>query len=272
MEIFYSFFNITAISLPLIFIFGIVIGSFLNVLIWRLPREESPNGRSHCPHCLHELVWYDLIPVFSFAVQRGRCRYCKQSISFRYPLIEIVTGVLFVLAFLAHPFTDTETLLRFFMAIIVMTICVVVFVIDLEHYLILDKVVFPGIATMLALLMLISIVTGDSSKALYAVVAAIIVFIPFWALWFFSKGKWMGFGDVKFMALMALALGVPGIIIALFSSFMLGALVGVGLIIIGKKHMSSKLPFGTFLTVATVIALLYGQQLWTAYINLFTLS
>lgn len=270
METFYSFFNITAISMPLIFIFGIVIGSFLNVLIWRLPRQETPNGRSHCPRCLHELAWYDLIPVLSFLVQRGQCRYCKQSISFRYPLIEILTGALFVLAFTAYPFTDTETVLRFFMTLIIIAICIVVFVVDLEHYLILDKIVFPGIATMLAFLVVISIVTGDSSKALYALIAAIVVFIPFWALWFFSKGKWMGFGDVKFMAFMALALGVPGIIIALFVSFMLGALVGIGLIISGKKHMGSKVPFGTFLAVATVIAVLYGQQLWVNYINFFT--
>lgn len=265
-----SLLEITAVATPLAFVFGVVIGSFLNVLIWRLPREEKPNGRSHCPGCGHELVWNDLIPVLSFIFSAGRCRYCKKSISFRYPLIEIITGVLFALAIITFPLNDAVSWLMLIKAIFVIAICVTVFVIDFEHYLILDKVVFPAIAVVAGLLIATDISSGTTMNTIYGILAAVGVFIPFWFLWFVSKGKWMGFGDVKFMAFMGFALGFPGILVALFLSFGIGAITGVFLILAGKKQLSSRLPFGTFLSVATIIALLYGPGLWSLYWRLLS--
>jgi leader peptidase (prepilin peptidase)/N-methyltransferase len=101
------------------------------------------------------------------------------------------------------------------------------------------------------------------------ILCAIGAALPFAAIWFFSKGKWMGFGDVKFIALMGLMLGWPNIAMALFTAFMLGAFVGIILIASGRKNMSSKLPFGTFLSVATLISLFFGLTLWNAYWRLF---
>ncbi len=253
----------------LAFVFGLCIGSFLNVIIWRLPRQESLGGRSLCPHCRHSLVWYDLIPLISFLLQRGRCRYCKKSISFRYPLIETIVGFLFAAAtmfFLPHTFVDWLVLAK---AAVVIFVCVAVFVIDFEHYLILDKVVFIAGGIVGVLLIVQAIASGSPTPVISGILSAAAPFILFWLIWFVSKGKWMGYGDVKFVALMGLMLGWPHILIALFSAFILGAVFGTFLIVIGRKQLSSKLPFGTFLTLATILSLFFGSQLWQWYWNLF---
>ena len=114
MENIISLFALPGLATPtvpilLAFIFGTAIGSFLNVLIWRLPREESIQGRSHCPHCNHQLNWLDLVPIVSIVLQRGRCRYCQKPVSLRYPLIEIVTGSLFALAMWHFPIVDIQS-------------------------------------------------------------------------------------------------------------------------------------------------------------------
>lgn len=263
--------GISTIAIPLVFVFGAVIGSFLNVLIWRLPREEKLNGRSHCPNCNHKLVWYDLIPVLSYVVSKGVCRYCKQQISFRYPLIEILTGVLFVLAVLAFPFTSVFSSLLLLKAMVVIAVCVVVFMIDFEHYLILDKVVLFGTIMIGLLLVALGISDGSINHLIYGILASISASTPFWLLWVISKGRWMGLGDVKFIAFMGLALGLSGILVSLFLAFGIGALVGIALILIGKKQLTSKLPFGTFLSLATVVTVLYGARLWDLYWGIFVL-
>lgn len=253
-------------------VFGILFGSFLNVLIWRLPRDEKPNGRSHCPNCGHVLVWYDLIPVLSFVLMRARCRYCRGNISMRYPLIEIITAALFGVAAASLPLTeDPRSWLLMAHAAFVIAICIIVFVIDLDHYLILDKIVYPAIGIAFIFLVAFDFTSPTYSYTWFGLLAALGASIPFLVLWYFSKGKWMGLGDVKFLVFMGLALGVQKILVALFISFGLGAIVGVGLILVGKKQFSSKLPFGTFLSVATVIALLYGHELWSMYWGLFSL-
>lgn len=268
-----------AVGIILSFIFGSLIGSFLNVLIWRLPREESIGGRSHCPKCGHGLIWIDLIPVISILLFRAKCRYCKARISLRYPVIELITAVLFTFAwteFTPHDFVSGLLLVK---ALILIAVCVVVFVIDLEHYLILDKIVFPtGVIMGLFALLL------HSYSNFFA---AIVFFIPFWflsciyldedrkgsklfpALTFsfkaLDKPGVMGFGDAKFVALMGLALGFTGTGVGLFLAFFIGAIVGVLLILLGNKKLGSKLPFGTFLSVATILGLFWGQKLWDLY-------
>lgn len=264
-----------SLQIILAFIFGTAIGSFLNVLIWRLPQEKSVGGRSFCPSCKHKLAWHDLIPVLSFMVARGRCRYCSKPISLRYPLIEVVTGFLFTLSLFLFPVTDLVSAVWVVRAAIIVAICVVVFVIDLEHYLILDRVVYPGMAIILALTIAYDLSAGLPlsfffvSHTFNSLLGAVAAFIPFWFLWFVSKGKWMGFGDVKFVAFMGLALGWQSMLVALFAAFTLGAIVGLALMATGKKQFSSKIPFGTFLAFATVTSLFFGNQLWQAYWSLF---
>lgn len=264
-------FENTAVAVSFTFVLGTLIGSFLNVLIWRLPREENAGGRSHCPKCKHELIWRDLIPVLSLLLAGGKCRYCKSKVSLRYPIIEVATGALFALATFVLPVVDFVTSLVLVKVLFVISVCVIVFVVDLEHFLILDKIVFPAIAVVVALLLVTDVLSGTTQGTIYGLIAALAVFVPFWLLWYLSKGKWMGFGDVKFMVFMGLALGLPGILVAMFVSFGIGAITGIGLILSGKKQLGSKLPFGTFLTIATVVTLLFGTQLWQGYWDIFLL-
>lgn len=265
-------------NIVLAFIFGLIIGSFLNVVIWRLPRKESLSGRSHCPHCGHTLKWHDLMPLLSIALQGGRCKYCRSKISLRYPFIETLVGTLFALAMWLFPVTDLISALFFLKLMIVVAVCVVVFVIDLEHYLILNRIVYPAIGAMLVLDVALGFLRADYSSFLYSVLGALVAGGIFWLLWYGSKffrgetGLWMGFGDVKFVIFMALALGFPAIVIGLFLSFMAGAIIGVGLIVVGHKQFSSRLPFGTFLSIATLAALFWGTQLWDLYWGLFSLA
>ncbi len=254
----------------LVGLFGLLIGSFLNVIIWRLPRKSNIRGRSECPKCKAELKWHDLIPVVSYILQRGKCRYCGAGISVRYPLIELITGILFAVMamhFYSPVAAEQLVLIR---ALIVVSFCVAIFVVDLEHYLILDALVFPGIAAMLLTGLGLDLMNHVSLLSLSGYTAsgllgAMFAFIPFWLLWYLSKGRWMGFGDVKFVLFMGLVLGFPVIFMGLFLAFMSGALISMFFLVSGKKQLSSRIPFGTFLAAATVIALIWGERLWHWY-------
>ncbi len=265
-----------SIFITLIFLFGLCIGSFLNVLIWRLPREKKISGRSECPNCHRTLAWYELLPVVSFMMQRGSCRNCGKPISPRYPIIELATGIAFALVasqFFPHDIAEIILLAKL---LFVVSLCIAIFVIDLEHYLILDVLVFPGIGVMLVLNALLDHFSVVSLVSLYSATGsglfgALVGFLPFWFLWAISKGKWMGFGDVKYIIFMGLALGFTRTIVGLFLAFMVGAFFGLGLMATGKKQFSSKIPFGTFLTLATIMSLFWGHSLWEAYMSLIGL-
>lgn len=235
----------------IIFLFGLAVGSFLNCLIYRLETGQSfLFGRSFCPHCKHQLGFRDLIPVLSFLLLRGRCRYCQKKISWQYPLVELAAGVLFVLVF---------NLLRsdlgfYFIAI---SFLVVIFVYDLKHFIIPDEVIYPAIGITLAYDLLRSNLSGRYDLLISALGAAAF----FLAIVLISRGKWMGLGDFKLAILMGLILGFPGILVALFFAFFLGAIIGVGLILAKKKTLKSEVPFGPFLVAGTFLALFFGEKL-----------
>lgn len=272
-------------ALILVFIFGAIIGSFLNVLIFRLPAEESINGRSYCRNCNHKLDVADLVPVLSFLYLKGRCRYCKERVSWQYISVEIVTGLLFALAYLmvfkgfqSIPFdfggfagVGLLPSLVFLRTIFIISVLVVIFTIDLKHFLILDKVLFP--ATIL--LFLVDLVIGLSSRLPFlesvpvvGVLSGLGLFLFFGAIYFFSKGRWLGFGDVKFSWFLGLAVPVPLIFVNVFLAFGIGAVVGIFLIAIKAKQLSSKIAFGTFLSVACLITMFWGGQILDWYLNL----
>ncbi len=258
------------LSLILIFIFGSAIGSFLNVLILRLPKHETMGGRSHCPHCKKILTAGQLIPIFSYLFLRGKCAHCKARISPRYFFIEVTTGLLFILAWIVlDPVTwiDTLVLARAWLCIAVF---IVIFVIDWEEYLILDKVVFPTAAIVLGFNILIDAAAGNalwslSSYTTGGLVAALCAGLIFFSLWWFTRGKGMGMGDVKYVLLLGLIVGWPVIWICLMLSFFLGTLVSLPLLLTKRKQLASALPFGTFLSVAGAISLLFGQQILSWY-------
>ena len=257
----------------LVFLFGVCIGSFLNAVIYRLEQDKSLSGRSFCPHCKHKLAWTDLFPVFSFLLLGGKCRYCHKKISIQYPLVEVLTGALFVVILWslggvsfgswlvsAGIFGFAKLIFLFY----VVSALVVIFVYDLKHYEIPDKVLFPAIG-----ITFLFQAVSSSYLIINYLLAVLIATGFFFAIFWFSKGAWMGFGDVKLAVLMGLLLGYPNILSALFMAFFLGAIIGVILMIFKKKGLKSEIPFGPFLVLGTFLALLYGTQTIQWYLNLF---
>jgi len=254
-----------------IFLFGLVVGSFLNCVIYRLEKKESfLKGRSYCPNCKHQLSWQDLFPIFSFIELGGRCRYCREKISWQYPLVELTTGVLFIAVFrLAFP---GFLLLAFYL--LISSFLIIIFVYDLKYYLIPDEVIFPAI--IISFLYQIfgnwKLEIGNLLPILNPLFSALGASLFFLTIFLVSRGKWLGFGDVKLGFLMGLFLGFPNIIVALFLSFLIGAIIGLGLILSGKKSLKSEVPFGPFLITGTFIALFFGEKIINWYFSLFLLK
>ncbi len=242
----------------IIFIFGLIIGSFLNVVIFRLDQAKSFwQGRSFCPKCQKSINWYDNIPLLSFIILGGRCRTCHKKISWQYPLVELATAVIF--AWLHRRFGLS---LPFLIYAILSGFLLVIFVYDLKHYLILDKVAIPAII----FAFLASLYLGISFGNL--LIAALVGGGFFASQFFISQGKWVGGGDIRLGVLMGFILGLKFLLVALFLSYVIGAVFGLALIALKQKKMSSQVPFGPFLTLATFITIIYGQELLSWYFNL----
>ena len=266
-----------------IFIFGLIVGSFLNCVIYRLQTDESflkgrprrkafsfLRGRSFCPNCRHILSWQDLIPILSFLLLKGKCRYCRQKISFQYPLVELATGIIFLLIFLLLNNYPMVQVIRSLYLGTMSCFLIVIFVYDFKHYLIPDKVIYPAIAIAFLYNIFYSFFLIHNSKFLiYSLFSAFGAAVFFLLIVLISRGKWMGIGDIKLAFFMGLFLSFPKILVALFSAFFIGAIIGIGLIIAGKKTMKSEVPFGPFLVTGTLLALFLGEQIITWYLTLF---
>jgi len=263
--------------MPALYIFsailGLFVGSFLNVLILRLPKDKKITGRSKCPHCNKKLSWYDLIPVFSYLFSFGKCRYCKKKISLRYPLIEITTSFFFVLIFFKiNEMFKGETLFVLFFNIIFwlffVSILIVIFATDFKYYIVPNKIIYPAIF----LAVLYQIINSFLSTGLLIVNALLsglgaASFFLFLVL--ITKGKGMGFGDVKIAAFMGILLSFPNIFVALFIAFLSGSIIGFLLVFAKKKTLKktlkSEVPLGCFLAPATLIAFFWSSQLIDLY-------
>ncbi|OGZ18178.1 MAG: hypothetical protein A2V72_01560 [Candidatus Nealsonbacteria bacterium RBG_13_37_56] len=254
-----------------VFLFGLAIGSFLNCVIYRLEKKQSfLKGRSYCPHCKHILSWQDLIPVFSFLILRGKCRYCRKKISLQYPLVELATGSLFLLIFI---YFNNLLVTRYWLLVtgywlLITSFLIIIFVYDLKHYIIPDKVIYLAIA----IAFLYNLITGY-----WLLVTNNYLPAAFGAAGFFlfivlvSRGKWMGVGDIKLAFLIGFLLGWPKALLALFLAFLIGAIIGLGLIILKKKTIKSELPFGPFLITGIYLALFFGEKIISWYFGLFNI-
>jgi leader peptidase (prepilin peptidase) / N-methyltransferase len=253
---FYDFFLIF-----LVFFFGLCIGSFLNCFIYRLEKGESVlKGRSYCPRCQHTLAWYDLVPVASVIFLKGACRYCHKKISLQYPLVELLAGLVFVCIFLQVGLVNIPYLI---FLLLISCFFIVIFVYDLMHYIIPDSVLFPA----LAITFLYQLITNSHVlffNSLWAGLSASAIFL---LLFVVSRGTWMGFGDVKLALLLGLLLGFPDIIIGFFLSFLIGAVIGMVLMLFKKKGLKSEIPFAPFLIVGTFIALFFGHSIIQWYLR-----
>ncbi len=250
-----------------VFIFGLFIGSFLNCVSCRIFLEEDfVLKNSYCPHCSHKLSAADLVPVFSFLLLKGKCRYCEEKISWQYPLAELATGIVFLLIYwylgfsLLGLFTGYEIWNLIYLWI-AFSLLVIAFIYDAKHYIIPDKITFSGIIISLVWI-IFSYHSGaiSSNQFIGHINIALLSSLFFFFLWLFSKGKAMGFGDVKLVFFLGLLLGFSKMIVALFFAFTVGAAIGLLLISSGDKKIKSQVPFGPFLIAGTLFALLLGNQ------------
>ena len=255
----------------LIFVIGAIIGSFLNVLIDRPTRGETVVwGSSHCEKCRHKLVWNDLIPLWSYIRLGGRCRYCHSPIPFWLPLVEAVTGLLFVLIalFFQPLISNFSFTIPYLISIIyyftVSSLLIVIFFSDLKYHLIYDQIIYPAIGITVIYRIFIFFTNYQLSITNYlfsSLLAAAFFYLLYWLGPKIFHKDTMGFGDVKLAVLMGLLLGYPKIIIGLYIAFLTGALVGVILILVKKAKLKSQIAFGPFLVGATLIAWFWGEKI-----------
>lgn len=277
------------------FVIGTILGSFAKALADRLRKQKSLRGRSYCEACKHKLAWYDLFPVFSYFMLKGRCRYCHKKIPFGNFLAEISLGILIAIMLL----TSNIPLSLLIFKIFIITILFILFLTDLKTGLLPDKITYPsvGIASGYWLLAcgfnswqlyeslkisplgkyflppysnyLWTLIYRIWQPALFALLTGIVLSLFFAFLIIITKGKGMGWGDVKFVLFIGIALGFPNSVIAVFLAFLTGAIFSIGLIIFGKKSFGQTIPFGPFLSLGAYIALIWGSEVLNWYLNSF---
>jgi len=242
------------------FIIGASFGSFVNVLVDRLKIDQNEKNilnlsqSSHCMSCQKRIAWYDLIPVISYFWLTGRCRSCGKVIPARILIVEIVTGLL-GLAVVNYFGVDFGSLVLFLVAMVM----VAMFVYDLKYQLIPNYFIYAGLVLAVVYnLHLLNLVRLEIDSLIFALLVGSGFF---YILHLISSGKWMGFGDVKLMLVIGLILGWPLIMVQLYISFIVGGIVGLGLLIFGKQRLKSKLAFGPFLIAGYFISLFWGEQL-----------
>jgi leader peptidase (prepilin peptidase)/N-methyltransferase len=255
--------------LALIFFFlGLIIGSFLNVVILRLNTEKSLGGRSACMICQNKLAWYELIPLFSFISLRGRCRTCSTRISAQYPIVELITGLAFLVLFLKFQNIFFESTLAFAFTYayyaVIFCLLIVIAVYDLKH-----KIIPDALSLVLSIIGFVGIFFFQDfifylhMPSTVEIFAGLLIALPFALTWLLSRGAWMGLGDAKLAVGLGYILGLgrafSGIVVAFWS----GAIIGVLLILISKKHkMRSEIPFAPFLVLGMVIVFLFELHLF----------
>lgn len=283
-------------------ILGLIFGSFINALVWRLHEREERGtefsvlskkkqknqkdldnlktetrelsiwtGRSMCPHCHHALAAKDLVPVFSWLWLRGRCRYCRAPIGWQYPLVELVTAGLFVLINLSWPLgLQGVGLFQFVYSLLFIVFFVALAVYDFRWLLLPDKLVFPLVGLAAAEVAAVSIWLHDWQFAWQAMLGAVLLSGLFWVLFQISRGNWIGGGDVKLAMALGLIAGSPlRALMVLFLASLLGCVVSLPLLLKSRRNLQAHIPFGPFLLAATVVVILYGGSLVDAYTRLF---
>ena len=287
-------------------VLGLCLGSFVNALVWRLHIQQGVliskthkkavdnsdrhfnhifglkaanpysilNGRSMCPNCHHELAFVDLVPVLSWILLRGKCHYCGKPISWQYPLVELLVPFLFVFSYLAWPLGFSNIGVFSFVLWSVFLICFVALgVYDLRWFLLPDRIVYPLIVLAIVEVIIKASLFGGGwsviNEALWG-----IVFIAglFYLLFLASKGMWIGLGDVKLAVVLGLLVGGPlRALLLIFIASTLGSVVALPMLVRGRAKMTSQIPFGPFLLAATILVVLFGNNITDWYNNFFYL-
>jgi len=262
------------------FVIGLVFGSFLNVVVYRLKSGE-PIGlsRSFCPYCKTTLKWHDLVPLLSFICLRGRCRYCHKKISWQYPIVEILSGLIWVIVAYKINFQffptfqsgssisqpnlgnlgEIGTIFIFLYYIFILSSLLVIAVYDFKWRIIPDKIIYPAIVVVLIFNLFEISKYQNIMIFLWPFLVALIAFLFFFMFFYFSKGRAMGLGDAKLSFLIGLFLSPLLAIAAFMLAFVIGAIFGIILIGLGKKSLKSQIAFGPFLVLGAAIAFFFSD-------------
>lgn len=262
-----------------IFLIGLVIGSFANVVIWRAPRGESIRGRSRCVNCLSRIAWYDLIPIASFFILRGRCRQCGRGIRWQYPLVELFSGLIFAISFAVF---SQYGLIYWLFILFLLELLLILGITDFNN-LILPDALIGLMASGTGIFMIYQKFAANTGYGIYntslidnllsAAVLFVILFIP----WLISGGRWLGLGDAKLMGAIGLAFGFVGAVSILYGGVVMGAIVGLFMWLSRRATLKSKLPLGTFVCIASIFYVfaaswinpLIIKWLWTVFPTFF---
>lgn len=259
----------------ILFIFGTAVGSFLNVIIYRTRLGETwIKGRSRCDDCKKTIAWYDNVPLLSYVLLGAKCRFCKKPLSISHPVVEGLTGILFVWWYVAgflffqlsqQPFNVLQPLFWLAVGLILLVITIV----DLREMIIPDSaVVALFILTLLYRLGLTAVGVMQVADLRNALVSMVLAGLFFFLLWLGTKGRGMGFGDVKLAFPLALLLGWPKVLVWIFLAFTIGAVVGVVLMALGRVKFKQAVPFGPFLVLGTLLSLIWGDALIAWYLGM----
>jgi prepilin signal peptidase PulO-like enzyme (type II secretory pathway) len=253
---------------------GLAFGSFVGALVWRIhERKDFVSDRSECEHCHHKLGAWDLIPVLSWIALHGRCRYCRKPIGWAAPVIELTVAGLFMGSYYVWPlgFETWQASLSFGLWLVYVVGLMALLVYDLKWMLLPNVLVFPliGVATAESTVRYFAVGGGSPWDYLNTIIFGIVVLGGlYWVLYTFSKGKWVGYGDVKLGVFMGIALGFQRSLLALFLANIIGFLVVLPGVVAGKLKRTSRVPFGPFLIVAFLIAFLFGDRIIDWYLHL----
>lgn len=271
---------------------GLIFGSFVNALVWRLRKQDElahpdmvekedrrlnkalidkdlsvSHGRSMCPHCHHTLAAKDLVPVFSWLLLRGKCRYCHAPISWQYPVVEMFTAVLFVLSYMWWPYGfDTVGWLRLALWLVCVVGFVALIVYDILWQELPDRIVWVLAGLAVAQTVLLALFNHDWHGMLWPILGVGIISGLFWLLFEMSHGNWIGFGDVKLGVALGLLAGTPlAAVLVIFFASVLGTIASIPVLIIKKQTMKLHIPFGPFLIAGLTIVYFFGEAIISWY-------
>ena len=259
---------ITPLLVAFVAVLGLLIGSFLNVVVWRVPRGQSVvTPPSACPNCGHRLAWWENIPVVSYLALRGRCSSCRRPISIRYPVVEAATCALFLATALRFGISADLPAFLYLAAI-----GVALTLIDIEHRRLPNSIVLPAYPVLAVLLVLAAVAKGDVERLIPAAIGGAALFAFYFTIAFVYPAG-MGFGDVKLAGVLGLALGWIGwgaLVVGAFAAFVVGAVVGLVVMRVRRTGRRSTIPFGPFMLLGAAIGIGWGEPLATAYLGLLS--
>ncbi|MDM4761522.1 prepilin peptidase [Galbitalea sp. SE-J8] len=263
-------------------LFGLLIGSFLNVVVWRVPRGESiAHPPSHCPRCGHRIRWYDNVPVISWLVLRAKCRDCGNPISARYPAVELGTGVAFALVGLwwalvrlPQHLSVVAALVELVAYLYLAAITIALALIDLDVFRLPNAIVYPAYVVGAVLLGLVALLDGDGWGALRALIGCVALFL-FYLIVVLVYPSGMGLGDVKLAGVLGLFtawIGWGGLTVGAFAAFLLGGVFGVVLLIAQRAGRKTRIPFGPWMLAGAWVGIVAGEPIAGAYLRAFGLA